>query len=113
AELAAANQLQWQDFLSSARNAPVPAANLLKVAFRLAVPKANTWTAALAPSGKDYAVVAVSKVDAGTSTLTDDQKKQFAAMLANARGQQDLQDYVTYLRSHAKIEKPDVKSTDK
>jgi len=112
-ELASTNQLQWQDFVASSRNAPVPSGTLLKVAFRLPTPKAATWTSAVTPSGKDYAVVAVSKVDAGVSSLTEDQKKQFSAMLANARGQQDLQDYVTYLRTHAKIEKPDVKSTDK
>jgi peptidyl-prolyl cis-trans isomerase D len=109
AELATTNQVQWQDFAASTRSAPVPTSSLLKVAFRLAAPKTNTWSAAIAPSGQDYAVVAVSKIDAGTSTLTDEQKKQFAGMLANARGQQDLQDYITYLRSHAKIELTDSK----
>lgn len=112
AELATANQVQWQDFAASTRSAPVPTASLLKVAFRLAAPKTNTWSAAIAPSGQDYAVVAVSKIDAGISTLTDEQKKQFAVMLANARGQQDLQDYISYLRSHAKIELTDSKKTE-
>jgi len=111
-ELATANQLQWQDFLASTRSAQVPTSSLLKVAFRLATPKANTWSAAVAPSGKDYAVVAVSKVDAGVSSLTDDQKKQFAAMLANTRGQQDLQDYIMYLRARSKIEYTDVKKAE-
>ena len=52
---------------------------------------------------KDYAVVALSKIDLGASTLTEDQKKQFMASLATARGQQELQDYVVYLRASAKI----------
>ena len=52
---------------------------------------------------KDYAVVALSKIDVGASTLTAEQKKQFMTSLATARGQQELQDYVTYLRSTAKI----------
>lgn len=112
AELATANQVQWQDFLASSRSAQVPTSSLLKVAFRLATPKVNTWSAAIAPSGKDYTVVAISKIDLGVSTFTDEQKKQFGAMLANARGQQDLQDYMMYLRAHAKIEHTDIKKAE-
>lgn len=112
AELATVNQLQWQDFLASSRNSPVPTSGLLKAAFRLPAPKANTWSATTTPSGKDYAVVAISKVDAGVSTLTDEQKKQFGGVLANSRGQQDLQDYVAYLRTHAKIKQNDVKKAE-
>ena len=99
----------WQDFMALRRDAPVPVASILKVAFRLPAPKANTWTAASTASGKDYAVVAVSKVDAGVSSLSDEQKKQFGTLLANARGQQELQDYIAYLRTTAKIKQTEVK----
>lgn len=102
-EVAANHKIQWLDFVATARTANAPTADLLKVAFRLPNPKANTWTAEATSVAKDYAVVALSKIDAGTSTLTAEQKKQFMTSLATARGQQELQDYVTYLRSTAKI----------
>jgi peptidyl-prolyl cis-trans isomerase D len=103
AEIAANHKIQWLDFVATARTANAPTADLLKVAFRLPNPKANTWTAEATSVAKDYAVVALSKIDAGASTLTAEQKKQFMTSLATARGQQELQDYVTYLRSTAKI----------
>jgi peptidyl-prolyl cis-trans isomerase D len=103
AEIAASHKVQWLDFVSTARTANAPTADLLKVAFRLPNPKANTWTAEATAVAKDYAVVALSKIDLGASTLTVEQKKQFMTSLANARGQQELQDYVVYLRSTAKI----------
>ena len=103
AEVAASYKVQWLDFAAVARTANAPAMDLLKVAFRLPNPKVNTWTAESAAVAKDYAVVALSKIDLGASTLTDDQKKQFMASLATARGQQELQDYVVYLRASAKI----------
>ena len=102
-EVAANHKIQWLDFVATARTANAPTADLLKVAFRLPNPKANTWTAEVTSVAKDYAVVALSKIDAGASTLTAEQKKQFMTSLATARGQQELQDYVTYLRSTAKI----------
>ena len=102
-EVAASYKVQWQDYAATARTAPAPTMDLLKVAFRLPNPKANTWTAESAAVAKDYAVVALSKIDLGASTLTEDQKKQFMASLATARGQQELQDYVVYLRASAKI----------
>lgn len=103
AEIAANHKVQWLDFVATARTANAPTADLLKVAFRLPNPKANTWTAEATSVAKDYAVVALSKIDAGASTLTEEQKKQFMTSLATARGQQELQDYVVYLRSSAKI----------
>ena len=102
-EVAANHKIQWLDFDATARTDNAPTADLLKVAFRLPNPKANTWTAEVTSVAKDYAVVALSKIDAGASTLTAEQKKQFMTSLATARGQQELQDYVTYLRSTAKI----------
>ena len=104
AELATSYGLQWQDFVATARAAAAPLPSLLKVAFRLPVPKAAAWTAAVTPSGKDYAIVAVSKVDAGVSSLSDEQKKQLSGMFANMKGQQELQDYLAYLRANAKIQ---------
>ena len=69
-EVAANHKIQWLDFVATARTANAPTADLLKVAFRLPNPKANTWTAEVTSVAKDYAVVALSKIDAGASTLT-------------------------------------------
>lgn len=112
-DVATAHQQTWQDYLATQRRAPTPAADALKVAFRLPVPAANTWSSAVTPVGKDYAVVAVSHVDNGASSLSAEEKQQFGRMLANLRGQQQLQDYVTYLRSTAKIKQEDAKKDDK
>lgn len=110
-ELATTYGVQWTDFAATARTAVAPVPALLKVAFRLSTPKDSQWTAAVTPSGKDYAIVAISHIDVGTSNLTDEQKKQFSGMLANVKGQQDLQDYIAYLRANAKIKTTDTKST--
>ena len=77
---------------------------MLKVAFRLSTPTATAWSAEATALGKDQAVVAVSHIEAGASSLGDEERKQLRVMLANARGQQELQDYVNWLRSTAKIE---------
>ncbi len=102
-ELASSYGVTWQDFPASTRTSAAPLPDFLKVAFRLPAPKASQWTAAVNPSGKDYAIVAISQIDTGIASFSDEQKKQFSGMLANVKGQQDLQDYLAYLRANAKI----------
>ncbi|MCP5176250.1 MAG: SurA N-terminal domain-containing protein [Moraxellaceae bacterium] len=108
-ELAASNGVAWQDFPASTRTSAAPLPEMLKVAFRLPNPKASQWTAAVNPSGKDYAIVAISRIDAGVASYSDEQKKQFSGMLANVKGQQELQDYLSYLRANAKIKQATAK----
>jgi peptidyl-prolyl cis-trans isomerase D len=109
-ELTSSYGVQWQSFAATARTAVAPVPTLVKVAFRLASPKAAQWTAAVAPSGKDYAVVAISHIDAGVASLNDEQKKQLSGMFANMKGQQDMQDYLAYLRAKAKITQTETKA---
>ncbi|PTQ90325.1 SurA N-terminal domain-containing protein [Agitococcus lubricus] len=112
-EIASQYNLQWQEFLATERRAPSPAPELLKTAFRLPMPKANTMTAQTAPSGKDFVVVAVSRVEAGTAaTFTDEQKKQAMASLANTVGQQNLKDFIVHLRAQAKIKETAPKAAE-
>jgi peptidyl-prolyl cis-trans isomerase D len=52
------------------------------------------------------AVVAISAVTAGTpDSVPEEQRKQIASMLKQLHGQQDLEDYVEYLKSKAKIKR--------
>lgn len=104
AEIAAAEQLQWVDFAAVTRSAQTPSADIQKVAFRLPAPKAGSWSADAKPLGKDFAVIAVSAVTEDLTPLAPEQRQQLAQAQGTMRGQQELMDYVEYLRSKAKIE---------
>lgn len=78
--------------------------DLEKVAFSLAAPKAGQWTAGKLAQGENMLVIAVASVTAGDiSQVTPEVQSQLSNMLSTIRGQQDLADYVQYLKSHAKI----------
>ena len=51
-------------------------------------------------------VVAISDVTEGNAdSISEDERKQLGELLTKLHGQQDLEDYVDYLKSKAKIEK--------
>ena len=104
ADVAAAMQLQWMDFPGINRQATAPGQDILKLAFRLQAPKAGAWSAGLRQMGKDYAVVALSRVQESPTPLTAELRKQIMQSQAGVNGQQELMDYVQYLRGEAKIE---------
>jgi peptidyl-prolyl cis-trans isomerase D len=84
---------------------------LEKVAFSLATPKADHWTAAKLSQGDNMLIIAVASVTAGdTSEVTPEIRTQLSNMLSNVRGQQDLADYAHFLKSRAKIKNQDVKA---
>lgn len=103
AEAAAAHHAQWADFPMVSRASQTPAVDIQKVAFRLSAPKSGVWSADVRPLGKDYAVIAVSKVEEDTTPLADEQRRQLAQAQGGMYGQQELRDYMEYLRSRAKI----------
>ncbi len=103
AEAAAAHHAQWADFPMVSRASQTPAVDIQKVAFRLLAPKSGVWSADVRPLGKDYAVIAVSKVEEDTTPLADEQRRQLAQAQGGMYGQQELRDYMEYLRSRAKI----------
>lgn len=77
---------------------------LERTIFRLPTPKAGTWSAGYYQQGDNLIVVAVSKVLAGNpDSLKAEERQQLMSTLSSLRGQQDLADYVEYLKSKAKI----------
>lgn len=78
--------------------------DLEKVAFSLLAPKAGHWSAEKLAQGDNVLVVAMAGVATGDMTqITPEVRSQLSNMLGTARGQQDLSDYVYYLKSQAKI----------
>lgn len=81
---------------------------LEKVAYSIPAPtKDGFWSAKATDSGDYLFVVAVSAVGQNPAfNLSDEQKSQVVNRF-DARGQQELNDYIEYLRSTAKIERKD------
>ncbi len=79
--------------------------DLEKVAYSVPVPtKDGFWSAKTANVGDFLFVVAVSDVGQNPAfNLTDEQKAQVVNRF-DPRGQNELNDYIEYLRSQAKIE---------
>lgn len=102
-EVAASQQIQWMDFPGLTRSAPAPSQDVIRTAFRLPEPKSGTVSAAVQAMGKDVAVVAVTRVEVPATDLPDDQLKQMKQAQGGMSGQQELMDYVEYLRSAAEI----------
>ena len=75
-----------------------------RVAFSLAAPKAGMWSVSTASLPNELVVVAVSNVNKTTSNaLNDQQLSELSKLYQQLRGQQELDDYTEYLKSHAKI----------
>lgn len=79
--------------------------DLEKVAYSVPVPtKEGFWSAKTANAGEFLFVVAVSDVGQNPAfTLTDEQKAQVVNRF-DPRGQNELNDYIEYLRSQAKVD---------
>jgi len=56
------------------------------------------------------AIVAVSRVVDDSAAVTPEQRTQLQTSLSQLRGQQELDDYVEYLKNQAKIEKYSAKA---
>lgn len=77
---------------------------LERTIFRLPTPNNGKWSAGYYQQGDNLIVVAVSKVIAGDpNSLKPEERQQLMTTLSGLRGQQDLADYVQYLKSKAKI----------
>lgn len=77
---------------------------LERTIFKLPTPKVDKWSAGYYQQGDNLIIVAVSKVVSGNpDTLKDEERQQLMTTLSSLRGQQDLADYVQYLKSKAKI----------
>ncbi|TCB48807.1 peptidylprolyl isomerase [Acinetobacter sp. ANC 4779] len=75
-----------------------------RAAFSVPAPKAGMWSVTTASLPNELVVVAVSNVNKTTANaLTDEQLNELSKLYQQLRGQQELDDYTEYLKSHAKI----------
>lgn len=102
-EVAAKFQLNWANLPGADRRTQVPAADILRTAFRLDRPAEGKLSADSVALGVGYGVVAVSKVIDG-STEMNPMLNQMRGMLAENRSQQEFQDYVAFLRNDGDVE---------
>jgi peptidyl-prolyl cis-trans isomerase D len=105
AEAAQAFSTTFQSTNGVSRQGGLPTQALSQAAFSLSPPVEGRVNATIVEAPSGVTVVAVSKVINGVSDMTPDQRKQLQSSLNSLRGQQELDDYVEYLKGHAKIEK--------
>jgi peptidyl-prolyl cis-trans isomerase D len=102
----------FQDIGMMGRMTGLPDPSLQIAAFGLAKPATSQWTA-ITVEGKaadTVSVVAVSDVITGSvADVPAEQRTQLQKTLSDLTGQQELQDYVEYLKSKTKITKQSVK----
>ncbi|MBE2171501.1 SurA N-terminal domain-containing protein [Acinetobacter oleivorans] len=75
-----------------------------RAAFSAATPKPGMWSVTTANLPNELVVVAVSNVNSSAANaIPADQLQQLKQLYRQSRGQQILEDYSQYLKSHAKI----------
>ena len=92
----------------------LPDPSLQIAAFGLPQPAANQWRAKTVEgkSADSVSVVAISEIIKSTEEMPAEQREQAQKSLAGLTGQQELLDYIEYLKANTKIKKQDVKSAD-
>jgi peptidyl-prolyl cis-trans isomerase D len=94
---------QFQTANEVGRQGGLPTTAISQAAFGLKSPAAGQITATTVDAPSGVTVVAVTRVIAGVPV--PEQKVQMQGALGSLHGQQDLEDYVEYLKGHAKIVK--------
>lgn len=107
------NALQWQEKPGLDRRTALPSQDMMRAAFRLKRPAAGKQTAEAVRVGNDYAVVVLSGVTEGAGQPAQAESKQMQMMISQSQGQQELLDYVAWLKASAKIERRADKPADK
>ena len=75
-----------------------------RVAFSLPTPKAGMWSVTTATLADEMVVIAVADVTKSSAeSLNPQEAQQLTQLYQQLRGQQELDDYTEYLKSHAKI----------
>lgn len=75
-----------------------------RAAFSLSAPKAGMWSVTTTKLPDELVVVAVSDVNSkAADALSPEQLQELGNLYQRFRGQQELDDYTQYLKSHAKI----------
>lgn len=102
ADVAARENLSWQEFADANRQTQIAVPGALKTAFRLPRPGAGKVSADSLAAGQSYVLVAVSKVVEGDASLGAE-ASQLRTTESEARGQQEFMDYIRYLRETGKV----------
>lgn len=105
AETAATFGVTFQNMGEVSRQSGLPSPVLSQAAFSVQPPSAGRVNATTATAISGVAVVAVSRVADDLAAVTPEQRTQMQTSLSQLRGQQELDDYVEYLKNQAKIEK--------
>jgi peptidyl-prolyl cis-trans isomerase D len=108
-QTATALGVTFQDMGTISRDKGLPAASLSDTAFSITAPVAGRTNAKTVGVASGIVVLAVSKVTDDATAITPEVRTQIQSSLDTLRGQQELEDYVEYLKSHAKIEKYNAK----
>ncbi len=109
-ETAAAFGVGFQGMGEVGRQNGLPSPVLSQAAFSIQPPSAGRVNATTVKVASGVAIVAVSRVVDDSSAVTPEQRTQLQSSLSQLRGQQELDDYVEYLKNQAKIEKYSAKA---
>ncbi|MDE2421697.1 MAG: SurA N-terminal domain-containing protein [Gammaproteobacteria bacterium] len=104
-QTAAATGVTFQNMGEVTRDKGLPSAVLSNAAFSITAPAAGRTNANTVSVASGVVVLAVSKVTDEATAITPEQRKQIQTSLNSLRGQQELEDYVEYLKGQAKVEK--------
>lgn len=105
AETEAALGVTFQNMGEVGRQNGLPSALLSQAAFSVKPPSAGRLNATTVTVASGVAIVAVSRVADDLAVVTPEQRTQMQTSLSSLRGQQELDDYVEYLKNQAKVEK--------
>lgn len=100
----------FQDMGQVTRDKGLPSAALSETAFSITSPAAGRTNAKTVSVASGVVVLAVGQVTDDAATITPEQRTQIQSSLGTLRGQQELEDYVEYLKNQAKIEKYSAKA---
>ena len=105
AETSATFGVTFQNMGEVNRQSGLPSPVLSQAAFSIQPPSAGRVNATTVKVASGVAVVAVSRVADDLAAVTPEQRIQMQTSLSQLRGQQELDDYVEYLKNQAKIKK--------
>ncbi|MBC7752239.1 MAG: peptidylprolyl isomerase, partial [Candidatus Saccharibacteria bacterium] len=105
AEASATFGIVFQSMGEVGRQNGLPSPLLSQAAFSLQPPSAGRLNATTVKVPSGVTIVAVSRVVDDSAAVTPEQRTQLQTSLSQLRGQQELDDYVEYLKNQAKVEK--------
>ena len=110
AETSATLGIVFQSMGEVGRQNGLPSPVLSQAAFSIQTPSEGRVNAVTVKVASGVAIVVVTRVVDDSASVTPEQRTQLQTSLGQLRGQQELDDYVEYLKSQAKIEKFNAKA---